>query len=259
MTDDRPGATPSPDAQWLRIIPGQHHLGRLEAVVDEVSTMRPRGISQGGSRQGFDGNRTMEAGGAANQSDLPKRRIRVTGDAYDYTLGHDVVRVRTCHRGVLCQECTAAPETRRRPETSVESALAGRAGTLLARSEVPAVHGARLEPGHVCPGPPMRVADAAPRLNRQGTLPGMSPAPHPWPRDGRLRPRLVPPAGYPRRPPDFPQALPLFPDGVDPLTTLVADLPRFLRQSPEPFRLASRSLGRCAVFLCRMRQGHARA
>jgi hypothetical protein len=30
---------------------------------------------------------------------------------------------------------------------------------------------------------------------------------------------------------------------------LVADLPRFLRQLPEAFRLASRSLGRRAVFL----------
>ena len=173
MTDDLAGAKPSPDAQWLRAIPGRNHLGRLEAVVDEVLTMRPRRIMQGGSRQRFDGNRTMEAGGAANQSDLPKRRIRVTGNAFQYKPGRDVVKeadvsLRTCHRGVLCQECPAAPETRRRPETSVESALAGRAGTLLAGSEAPTVHGARLEPRHVCPGPPLRVADAAPRLNRRG-------------------------------------------------------------------------------------------
>ena len=113
MTDDRAGAKPSPDAQWLRAIPGRNHLGRLEAVVDEVLTMRPRRIMQVGSRQRFDGNRTMEAGGAANQSDLPKRRIRVTGNAYQYKPGYDVVKdadvsLRTCHRGVLCQECTGA-------------------------------------------------------------------------------------------------------------------------------------------------------
>lgn len=30
----------------------------------------------------------------------------------------------------------------------------GRTGILLAGSEVPTVHGARLEPRHVCPGPP---------------------------------------------------------------------------------------------------------
>src|SRR6187431_952526 len=41
----------------------------------------------------------------------------------------------------------------------------------------------------------------------------------------------------------FPQALPLLPNGLERLTMLVADLPRFFRQTPEPLRFVAVSLG----------------
>src|SRR3990172_7065142 len=53
--------------------------------------------------------------------------------------------------------------------------------------------------------------------------------------------------GDPRALPDFPEALPLFPDCLERLTVLVADLPRFLGQPPELFRLIPARLGGNAV------------
>jgi hypothetical protein len=55
--------------------------------------------------------------------------------------------------------------------------------------------------------------------------------------------------GDPRRLPGFPQALALLPDGLERPTMLVVDLPRFLRQSPELFRVVPGRLGRTALLL----------
>ena len=54
--------------------------------------------------------------------------------------------------------------------------------------------------------------------------------------------------GDPRRLPRFPQALPLLTNSLDRFTMLIADLARFLRQLPEPFRLTPGRLGCNTVF-----------
>ena len=47
--------------------------------------------------------------------------------------------------------------------------------------------------------------------------------------------------------PSFPQALPVFPNSLERLTMLIADLPRFLCQSPELFCLVPGRLGRLCL------------